>query len=263
LQINLDNVSIILVRTCYPGNIGSAARGMMNFGLGRMILVNPQCSFTDEAYQKARTAAHIFQNAPVYDSLPQVARDFDILVGTSRRGPERLHMMVPLRDLPRELAERYNNCRVGIVFGDERGGLTNEELQSCAFYTSIPAHPDFESLNLAHAVTIVAYELYQMAVSDSIKTHKELVDQPRVNHLTCHIEAFLKAVDFPRRGSPGRVISDVKRMLSTTELRRTDVNLIHGFMRYMEDQFLGGQLEVCNLENERDNAGMGRDKSKH
>lgn len=235
---NPDNVYIILKGTYYPGNVGSAARAMMNFGLKNMILVDPQCEFTMETYAKARYAAHIFEKAPVVNSIEEIINDFEILIGTSRRGQGRLHMRLSPKLSAREIADRYSNSRIGIIFGDEKAGLTNSDLEKCAWYVTIPSHPSFESLNLAHSVTIIAYEMFLTGIDTEQLIHKEQAQPEKVSRLFKHMVQFLKAIQFPERGSEHRVYSDLKRLLSSADLKRTDVNLLHGFMRYMEQKYL-------------------------
>ena len=242
-MINPNNIYIILKGTRYAGNIGAAARAMMNFGLKNMILVSPRCKFNEDAYAKARYAAHIFENAPVYETLDEIAPDFQVLIGTSQRGANRLHMRMSPRISALEIAAKYSHVKTGIVFGDEKAGLSNSDLEKCAWYVTIPSHPDFKSLNLAHSVTVVAYELFLTTIKAEDEIYKEPAESEQVQRLLDHVIQFSKAVKFPNRGSPDRVFADMKRALSSADLRRTDVNLLHGFMRFMEEKYLGGWLE--------------------
>jgi len=242
-MVNPDNITIILKGTYYSGNIGSSARAMMNMGLKNMILINPRCELDNEAYAMARSAAFIFENAPVCSSLKEVSQQFELILGTSRRGAYRLHMRTSPDVMAREISDKYSLVRTAIVFGDEKAGLSNEDLELCAWYVTIPSDPEFESLNLAQSVMIICYELYKASLHEPDEILKEAATQKNISELTVHIEKFLKATGFPNRGSENRVYSDIKRVIASADLKRTDVNLAHGFMRYMEEKLLGHRLD--------------------
>lgn len=241
-MFNPDNIFIVLLRTRQPGNIGAVARSMMNFGLKNMILVDPHCRFNDETYVRARHAAPIFENAQIADSLEEVAGRFQLLLGTSRRGAFRLHMRMTPRLAAQEIHQNYALVKTGFLFGDEKSGLTNEDLEKCSWYVNIPVHPDFPSLNLAHSVTIVAYELFQAFREDGEDLYKSQARQKQVEYLSRHIRRFLDEEGFPSRGSADRVNCDIRRMLASADLKKTDVTLLHGLMRYLEEKHLGGWL---------------------
>lgn len=242
-MVNLDNITIILKGTYYAGNIGASARAMMNMGLKNMILVNPRCEFNQEAYARARSAAHLFENAPVYNSLDEVSQQFELILGTSRRGAYRLHMRMASGIMAREISEKYNHVKTAVVFGDEKAGLSNEDLELCAWYITIPSHPGFESLNLAQSVMIICYELYKASLVEPDEILKDRATGRNIHELTVHLEQFLKAIGFPNRGSEDRAYSDIKRVIASADLKRTDVNLAHGLMRFLEERYLGRRLD--------------------
>ncbi len=242
-MVNRDNITIILKGTYYTGNIGSTARAMMNMGLKNLILINPRCEFTQETYARARSASHLFENAPVYSSLIEVSQQFELMLGTSRRGANRLHMRTAPGIMAKEISEKYSLIKTAIVFGDEKAGLSNEDLELCAWYVTIPSHPGFESLNLAQSVMIICYELYKASLEEPDKILKERATGRNIYELTLHLEQFLKAIGFPNRGSENRAYADVKRVIASADLKRTDVNLAHGLMRFLEERYLGRRLD--------------------
>ena len=252
-MINLDNITIVLKGTYYDGNIGSAARAMMNMGLKNMILVNPRCRYRDEAYSMARSAAKIFEKAPAYETLKEAVKDFDLVLGTSRRGAYRLHMRTSPKIMAEELANKYADVKTAILFGDEKAGLSNEDLSLCAWYIRIPSHPAFESLNLSQSVMVVCYELYKASLAEPEEFLKDSATPESIQNLIIHMQQFLHAVKFPDRGSPDRVFADIKRVIASSDLKRTDVNLAHGFMRYMEEQLMGKRLPNFKGEKIREN----------
>lgn len=242
-MIDLNNITIILKGTYYDGNIGSAARAMNNMGLKKMILVNPRSKTMAEAYSMARSASWIFEKAPRFDTLEEAVKDFDLVLGTSRRGAYRLHMRTSPRVMADEIAKKYNHVKTAIVFGDEKAGLSNEDLQLCSWYVKIPSHPSFESLNLSQSVMVICYELYLGSLKDPDELLKESATHESIQNFMIHLEQFFKSTGFPDRGSENRVFTDIRRVISSADLKRTDVNLAHGFLRFMEEKLFGGRLQ--------------------
>jgi TrmH family RNA methyltransferase len=153
-----ENIVFILVRPVYLGNIGSVARVMKNFGFRRLRLVEPPRNYKDaEARKMAVAAFDILKEAEVFPSLSDALKDVTFAVGTTS-GQQRENPPVPLRIITSMMAER-SDALSAFVFGDERNGLSREELDRCHQVMTIPTSPDFAALNLAQAVAICAYEL--------------------------------------------------------------------------------------------------------
>ncbi|MBW3020217.1 RNA methyltransferase [Candidatus Woesearchaeota archaeon] len=148
-------ISIILVEPQFPGNIGAIARSMKNFGFSNLILVNPKCEIDQEARNRAKHANDILDNVQILKEFPEM----DYLIGTSCKTGNDYN--IPRNPItPKELKEVIpKEGNIGIVFGRESDGLSNEELDKCDFLVMIPTNEDYASMNLSHAVTIVLYEL--------------------------------------------------------------------------------------------------------
>ncbi|MDR2480297.1 MAG: TrmJ/YjtD family RNA methyltransferase [Treponema sp.] len=167
--MRLSDIIIILCRPSEPGNVGAVCRAMKNMGLSRLRLVLPgfrsDTPPLDEALLRARAvhAEDIWDNAPVFDSLAEAAADCSLLAGTTRRrGRKRKSVTMEPRTLAAWLKERSpsGGGMAAIVFGNERTGLEDAELNLCNIASHIPVSEDFPSLNLSHAVQIYAYELF-------------------------------------------------------------------------------------------------------
>ncbi len=151
-------VSVILVEPESSGNIGSTARAMKNFGVKDLILINP-CRIDMEARSRAMHAWDIVKNAKKISSLDEVT-GFDFLVGTTAKSFDSSTTRASMT--PRELAEmlEITDAKIGLVFGRESRGLTNQELRKCDIVLTIPTDEEYKSMNLSHAVAVVLYELY-------------------------------------------------------------------------------------------------------
>lgn len=181
--------TIILVRPQLPENIGACARVMANFGLKSLRLVSPLVSPLDaKAIAMAAGADAILETAAIYPSLDDAFADLAYVYGTSAGTREMIKRNLPVREAMAEIAV----CdRVGIVFGPERTGLTNEELPKCRAILHIPVDPGFSSLNLAQAVAITAYEWYQTQSDFTGKLH--LGDTVPASH--DQVQGFLNALE--------------------------------------------------------------------
>jgi TrmH family RNA methyltransferase len=157
---------VLLIAPHYPENIGAACRAMKTMGFTRFGLVRPgRLALPDHpmAQKMAVKSWDVLDQAEIYDNIHEAIVGVDCVVGTSaRRGvsgvlsPSRLaHTLLPL-------AERRK--QIVLLFGNEKSGLTTEELKICDFLLRVPIAADQPSLNLAQAVQVVCYELFASAL---------------------------------------------------------------------------------------------------
>jgi TrmH family RNA methyltransferase len=164
-ETSLRNISIVLVNTKTPGNIGAVARCMMNTGLSRLVLVRPPLDRNGEALKLAAGAESILKNAEVFPTLQESIAGHGLVIGTSRhRGKQRKNLLTP-REMAETVVPLLAKNRVAIVFGREVNGLDREDLSLCHELVCIPSSDAFPSLNLSHAVMVVVYELFLVAAT--------------------------------------------------------------------------------------------------
>jgi tRNA/rRNA methyltransferase len=226
----LDNISVVLVEPQSAGNIGSVARVMKNMGLSRLILVNPMTGLAPEAYHRACGADEILAGCLQLASLPEALAPFNLVVGTSSRSVG----WIPRVYRPAELAEHLATLgeqEIALVFGAERTGLTNDQLHLCRLLVTIPTNPNFESLNLAHAVAIVAYELYQRFEAMPLGRKLELAETAELEGLFEHLEQCLLEIKFLDENNPKRIMATLRQILSRADLEERDVRILRGILR--------------------------------
>src|SRR5690606_34671455 len=154
------DIRIVLVGTSHPGNIGSAARAIKTMALERLVLVAPERFPHAGATAMAAGADDVLAAATVVDSLAEAVADCGLVLGcTARSRRIQLEELSPRAAAGRLLDAAVPGAPVALVFGRERTGLENHELQLCHAAVHIPANPDYSSLNLAAAVQVLAYEL--------------------------------------------------------------------------------------------------------
>src|SRR4030042_4728883 len=186
-KIRPDSICIVLVRPKFPENIGSVARAMKNMGLGRLIVVNGCSPLHANAYKLASGAEDILERAEELFTLREAISEMGCVVGTtSRRGKERDPDLTP-EALVKKLIPLSQKNLIGLAFGSEKEGLTNEELSLCHLYARIPAVESFPSLNLAQAVMVVSYELFKASM-EVPKKEVRLVPAEQLERMLEHME---------------------------------------------------------------------------
>lgn len=247
----LDQVSIVLVNTSHPGNIGAAARAMKNMGLSRLVLVSPKEFPHAEATARAAGADDLLCRAQVADTLEEAIADAHFVVGTSAR---QRNIPWPLAQ-PRECADKIKpllteGSRVAFVFGNEQSGLSNEELAQCHYHLNIPCDENFSSLNLAAAVQIVCYELRMMlqhltenTAEKPVELEVNLDEQTRVSAKEMEsfytgFETLLVKVGYLQLSNPGKLMLRLRRLFNRAIVEKNEIHILRGIFRAI-DQRLG------------------------
>ena len=234
-MILLSNIQILLVATTHPGNIGGVARAMKNMGLTDLGLVTPKIFPSEEADARAAGAEDILRNAQVFDSLDEALADRQQIIGASAR----LRTVTWPQLTPRQCADKIStseNLKTAILFGRERNGLTNGELERCHHLLHIPCNPEFSSLNIAAAVQVVAYELFQSAhatngaVPPSV-TEEEMANGEEMESFHGHLIQTLYDIGFlhERKSSP-TLIRRLRRIFNRSGLEKTDIHILRGIL---------------------------------
>ncbi|MGC9422760.1 tRNA (cytosine(32)/uridine(32)-2'-O)-methyltransferase TrmJ [Vibrio sp.] len=239
----LDNVKVVLVGTSHSGNIGSAARAMKVMGLSQLILVDPQCEIDAQAIALAAGASDIALNAKVTKTLSEAVEDCPLVVGSSARSRTLEWPMLTPRQCGEKFAIEGKNHSVAVVFGRERTGLTNEELQRCHYHVCIPANPEYSSLNLAMAVQTICYEIrvaYLTQQQTQFSPPSE-VDYPRHKELEMfyqHLETVLLTTDFISLQQPGQVMNKLRRLFSRARPESQEINILRGILTAVEKSLI-------------------------
>jgi tRNA (cytidine32/uridine32-2'-O)-methyltransferase len=228
-------IRVVLVGTQHPGNIGSAARAIKTMGLSQLVLVEPERYPHREADALAAGADDVLANAAVFGSLAEAVADCRLVLGCTARDRR-----IALRQYtPREAAAQAAGTareagEVALLFGRERTGLSNEELQLCHAAVHIPANPDYSSLNLAMAVQVLAYEL-RLALLDSLPASPQEPRDPPASHaqlegLFAQLADTLDAIDFHKGRAPESAMRKLRRLFLRAALDEREVRLLRGVL---------------------------------
>jgi tRNA (cytidine32/uridine32-2'-O)-methyltransferase len=230
----LARIRIVLVEPQHPGNIGAAARAMKTMGLSDLALVRPEKFPHKDATDMAVGAADVLERAQVFSNLQAAIADCTFVVGSSAR----LRSLPHNTTTPRELAPRLARDiagRIALLFGPERVGLSNDDLESCHELVSVPADPEFRVLNLAAAVQILCYEL-RLAAEPGLPgaPERQPVDANEMELFFQHLERVLVHIRFLNPEHPRQLMRRLKRMYARAAPDENEMNILRGILAAME-----------------------------
>ncbi|PTD98037.1 RNA methyltransferase [Pseudothauera lacus] len=232
----LDRIRIVLSRTSHPGNIGAAARAMKTMGLSKLWLVAPQEHPSREAWARASGAIDILDAAQVVPRLEDALAGTVLAAALTARRRELSLPRMHAREAATELLRHCAAGEVALVFGNETSGLTNEEVALCGMPVSIPANPEYSSLNLGAAVQLLCYELRMAALAPqppadplpAPATHDE------VEGFFAHLERVSTQSGFHDPANPKRLLPRLRRLFGRARLEREEVSILRGLLTSVE-----------------------------
>lgn len=232
-----SRIRFVLVGTQHPGNIGAAARAMKTMGLARLVLVAPEKGVDEEARRRAAGAEDLLAAAPVHDTLAEAVADCRLVLGcTARSRRVALEELLPEEGAVQALQAAAGGDEVAVVFGRERTGLTNEELELCHRAIHIPSDPAFSSLNLGAAVQVLAYEVRMAVLGEAARPPAEpgFREHPATH---AQVEGFygqlaetLEAIDFHKGRAPESAMRKLRRLFGKAQLTEQEVRILRGIL---------------------------------
>ncbi|HIQ15534.1 MAG TPA: RNA methyltransferase [Leucothrix sp.] len=236
----LKNIRVVLVRTYHPGNIGSAARAMKTMGLTNLVLVNPLDFPSDEATKMAASADDVLKSAILCNSVYDAVKDCTVVIASTARSRD-----YDLPELtPEESAEQLflsaKKNKVALVFGPERMGLSNDDLQFAKYRVTIPANPEYSSLNLAAAVQTLSYEIFKQHTikidNKQAESQRELPSTEQMEQYFTRLEETLKDSGFIIQNHPGKVMQKLRSLFARAQLDDIELNILHGILASYQRQ---------------------------
>ena len=235
----LKNIRIVLVETSHTGNMGSVARAMKTMGLTNLYLVNPLVKPDSQAISLAAGASDVIGDAKIVDTFDEAISGCGLVVGTSARSRSLPWPMLDPRECGLKSVAEAQQTEVALVFGRERVGLTNEELQKCHYHVAIAANPEYSSLNLAMAVQIIAYEVRMAWLQAEQEEKPEYTESPYplvddLERFYQHMEKMMIGSGFIRESAPGQVMSKLRRLYTRARPERDELNILRGMLSSFE-----------------------------
>ncbi len=225
-------IRFVLFEPTHPGNVGAAARAIKTMGFSELILVNPACEIDGVARARSSGALDVLMSARIVPRLADAIEGCGYVVGTSSR---RRRLAWPELD-PRECAAKAVAASYGkpvaIVFGAERAGLTNTEMDRCNALVYVPSNPEYSSLNLAMAVQIIAYELHWAQGIDDKPQDSDSVPAcaGEIELFYEHLERVLLDIGFLQPDKPRRLMRRLRRLFNRAQLDEKELNIMRGIL---------------------------------
>lgn len=227
--------AIILVEPQLAENIGMTARAMANFGLSELRLVNPKNGWPKKGVREAASGAtHVLDAAQIYASVPEAIADLNhVLATTARERGQMKRVLAP--DVAMEQVCARGGQRVGVLFGRERVGLTNDEVSLADAIVTFPVSPDFPSLNLAQGVLLMAYEWRRASGRATLPFTGELLSPPATREallsLFASLEEALGAAGFYPPEKREIIARNMRDMLHRMAMTEQDVRTVRGALK--------------------------------
>jgi TrmH family RNA methyltransferase len=238
LPVAPPDIRIVLVEPSHPGNIGAAARAMKNMGLAQLVLVRPREFPHSEAIARASGADDVLERARVVSSVQEALAGCGLVAATTSRARDQNFRVLDVREAAERLVADARLGPVAVLFGAERTGLTNEELEAAHFLVRIPASQSYLSLNLGMAVQLVTYELFRAwglphaaPLTAVAGAAAPLASPQEMQRLYAHLEQVLEEIDFRDRTTKGtHLMNRIRRFLQRAELDQNEVNILRGIL---------------------------------
>ena len=233
------NPVFILVNPQMAENIGAAARAMLNFGFLNLRLVSPRENhLSNKALAMAAGAGKVLDHAQVFENVPDACKDLNEVLATSARDRYKYKDVVdPIIGCDTIFQSCISGFKVGILFGGERAGLTNEDLFLAKRLIRIPSNPFFSSLNLAQSVLLISYQLAICSLEKNTESSQNNISVPKANYE--EIQAFAMRLEneldkknfFYPEGKKKRMKTRLKKLIYGLELNKEDVKIFHGVLK--------------------------------
>ena len=232
----LKNIQITLVRAENPANIGQVARAMKNFGFARLALVNSSPHQVQEAYTLGWNAKEIIDEAKVFSSLEEAIADSVLVVGFTRRSGHARGEPRSFLEITPQILEAASDQKVSFLFGNEKNGLSNEELRRCHLAAILPTAAEHASLNLSHAVAIAGFLIFCQTPESALNlrkperfyaTHSELED------LMNDFKEVLEALDYRDTQFNDlltRSLNNLRRLFKKAGMERREFHMFKAFL---------------------------------
>ena len=233
------NPVFILVNPQMAENIGAVARAMLNFGFQNLRLVRPRENhLSDKALAMSAGAGRVLDQAQVFENLGDACKDLNEVLATSARDRYKYKDVVdPIIGCHKIFQSCAEGCKVGILFGGERAGLSNEDLFLAKSLIRIPSNPIFSSLNLAQSVLLMCYQLNICFLEGDVDVSQSELSGRKANYdeiqaLVTRLEYELdKQKFFYPEGKKKRMKTRLRKLIYGLELSKEDVKIFHGVLK--------------------------------
>ncbi len=237
LKAKTKNISIVLYKPKYAGNVGSVARAAKNMGIDKILIVGTK-DLDREAMEQRSThlATDVLDGIVHADSIEEALGEFHYIVGTTARLGKARGPFVSPRAAAKKVADLSQKNKIALLFGPEDTGLANDQLRLCHSVVTIPTSREFSSLNLSQAVMILSYEIFiaSSASNTAAETAPKLALSSEMEGMYQQIKDLLNKIGFLNPENPEYWMLDLRRFFSRAGLLSREVKIIRGICRQIE-----------------------------
>jgi len=194
-----NRFGFILVKTQLGENIGACARSMKNFGFSKLHIVNPKINFPNHKTKATSVGAYdIINKAKVFNNVEKAIESFNLVIALSARRRDINKRHISLQNF-QNIIKKRQNLNIGLMFGPEASGLSNQDLSFSNYIMQIPTSTKFKSLNLSHSLTVVCYEIFKMMNENKIKNNNlnlKISSKAKITNIVRHLVFLLEKKDF-------------------------------------------------------------------
>jgi tRNA (cytidine32/uridine32-2'-O)-methyltransferase len=232
LPVPEQSIRFVLFEPTHPGNVGAAARAIKTMGFTELVLVNPACELDGVARARSSGALEVLHNARIVATLVDAIDGCGFVVGASARRRRLACPELDPRECAAEVVAASRSKPAAIVFGAERAGLTNAEMDRCNALVYVPSNPEYSSLNLAMAVQIIAYELHWAQGIDSTSQIPESAPASAsdIELFYEHLERVMRDSGFLNPEQPRSLMRRLRRLFNRARLDEKELNIMRGLL---------------------------------
>lgn len=237
LKAKTKNISIVLYKPKYAGNIGSIARAAKNMGIGSIIIVGSSGFDLEEMQQRStHLATDVLDQIQYFERINEALGGFNYIVGTTARLGKARGPFISPRAAAGDIVNISQKNKIALLFGPEDTGLANEELRLCHAVVTIPTSREFTSLNLSHAVMILCYEIFTASSGATIteEVAPKLARSQELEGMYGQIKTLLADIGFLNPENPDYWMMHLRRFFSRSSLLSREVGIIRGICRQLE-----------------------------
>jgi TrmH family RNA methyltransferase len=224
-------IAVVLVEPEHPGNVGSVARVMANFGISELVMINPKCKINDESRRFAKNANTILDKAKINGF--SILGKYDYLIGTtSKLGTDYNIPRSPMT--PSQLAQKLKgikNKKIALILGRESQGLRNNEVKLCDFMVTIPTSRNYKALNVSHSLAVLLYEIFKEKNTKEMMAPYTPIGGKEKEQILKILNAAMDKMDFSTAKKKETQMKVWKRMISKSFMTKREAFALMGFLK--------------------------------
>ncbi len=194
-----NKFGFILVKPQLGENIGACARSMKNFGFDKLNIVKPKINFPNHKAKATSVGAYdVINKAKVFNNVKDAVSSFNLIISLSARRRDINKKNISLANFQKIITKK-RNLNIGLMFGPEASGLSNQDLSFSNYILQIPTSTKFKSLNLSHSLTIICYEIFKLIDKKSIKKNSsklKISSKSNISSVLNHLVDLLEKKEF-------------------------------------------------------------------